>query len=246
VFAPLVERLPRTEQLKRAVRSLGIDDVHRRRAAIWTIMDADFRRRLYRDDQAPRDDTGAGELWEQDVNGLDGLSQMLYLDARLSLSDNLLLYGDKMAMAVSLEARVPFLDLELMRLVESIPPHLKIHGLTRKYLLKRALAKWVPAGILKRKKIPFRPPIDQWLRTDLSSHVADVLLARDSGCMEYFDEKTVRSMIADHVDGRQDYKRALLSLLVFELWHGQFIRPSSHELQRALHERGPVAVGAPA
>ena len=54
-----------------------------------------------------------------DVRHLDGLSQMLYLDSRLSLADSLLLYGDKMAMAVSLEARVPFLDLELMHFVES-------------------------------------------------------------------------------------------------------------------------------
>jgi len=247
LLAPLVERLPRTEQLKRAVRSLGISNIRQRRAAIWTILDADFRRRLYRDGWALADDTRAGELWEQDVQGLDGLSQMLYLDARLSLADNLLMYGDKMAMAVSLEARVPFLDLELMRLVESIPPRLKIHGMTRKYVLKRALAKWVPAEVIQRKKIPFRPPIDQWLRTDLRSHVADLLLAQDSGCMKYFDKQTVRSMIEDHAGGRQDYKRALLSLLVFELWHGQFIGSSSSELRRAIrHGRPAVAEKAPA
>ena len=178
------------------------------------------------------------------MEGLDGLSQMLYLDSRLSLADNLLMYSDKMAMAVSLEARVPFLDLELMRLVESIPPHLKIHGGTRKYILKRALAKWVPAEVIDRKKIPFRPPVDQWLRTDLKSHVADLLLAQNSGCMEYFNKDAVRSMIEDHAGGRQDYKRALLSLLVFELWHSQFIRPSSGELQRAIHSGHSAAGGA--
>jgi len=244
VIAPLVERLPRTEQFKRAVRSLGIDDVRRRRAAIWTIMDADFKGRLYRDDWAPPDDLHAGELWEEDVHGLDGLSQMLYLDSRLSLSDNLLTYGDKMAMAVSLEARVPFLDLELMRLVESLPPHLKIHGRTRKYVLKRALAKWVPTEVIRRKKIPFRPPIDQWLRTDLRSHVADLLLDRDSGCTKYFERKQVQRMIEDHADGRQDYKRALLSLLVFELWHGLFISASPGELRRALGGRAMAVKGA--
>ena len=62
VLAPLIERLPRTEQLKRAVRSLGIDDIRQRRAAIWTIMDAEFKHRLYRDDWAPSDATRAGEL----------------------------------------------------------------------------------------------------------------------------------------------------------------------------------------
>jgi asparagine synthase (glutamine-hydrolysing) len=243
VLSPLIERLPRTEQLKRAVRSLGIADVAERRAAIWTIMDADFRHRLYCDDWEPRDELRAGGLWEPDVEGLDGLSQMLYLDSRLSLADNLLMYGDKMSMAVSLEARVPFLDLELMHLVESIPPRLKIHGLTRKYVLKRALAKWVPGEVIQRKKIGFRPPVDQWLRTDLRSHVADLLLARDSGCMKYFDHATVRSMIDDHAGGRQDYKRALLSLLVFELWHGQFVSPSSSALRKAIHDGRPASEG---
>jgi len=147
-------------------------------------------------------------------------------------------------MAVSLEARVPFLDLELMRLVESLPPHLKIHGRTRKYVLKRALAKWVPTEVIRRKKIPFRPPIDQWLRTDLRSHVADLLLDRDSGCTKYFERKQVQRMIEDHADGRQDYKRALLSLLVFELWHGLFISASPGELRRALGGRAMAVKGA--
>lgn len=244
VLTPLVEHLPRTEQLKRAVRSLGIPDAADRRRAVWTIMDADFRRRLYRDGQTTSQVSRVGSLWEDDVRDLDVLNQMLYLDARLSLADNLLMYGDKMAMAVSLEARVPFLDLELMRLVESIPAGLKIRGLTRKYILKRALAKWVPRDIIQRRKIAFRPPIDQWLRSDLTSHLADVLLADGSGSMEYFDRQAVKGMIVDHASGRQDYRRALLSLLVFELWHGQFIAPTRSAFQRALHHRPGATQGA--
>jgi len=237
VLSPLVEHLPRTEQLKRAVRSLGIADAGERRAAVWTIMDSDFRRRLYRDGRMAPKATNVGGLWEDDVRDLDALSQMLYLDARLSLADNLLMYGDKMAMSVSLEARVPFLDLELMRLVESIPASLKIRGLTRKYILKRAVAKWVPRDIIQRRKIPFRPPIDEWLQSDLTSHVSDLLLAEGSGSMEYFNRQAVKRMIDDHAGGRQDYKRALLSLLVFELWHGQFIAPTRRAFQTALRNR---------
>ena len=156
---------------------------------------------------------------------------MLYMDSRLSLADNLLLYGDKMSMAVSLEARVPFLDLELMRFVESVPPQLKIKGRTRKYILRRAVAKWVPEEVLRRKKIPFQSPIDSWLRTDLTTHVRGLLLGGDSACMQYFQRATVQQMITEHVSGRQDYRRALLSLIVFELWHDQFIRPSSARLR---------------
>lgn len=241
----LVERLPRTERLKRAVRSLGTSDSMERMVAVWTIVDAEQKERLYRPgDRPPDKSASAVDLWREDVGHLDGLSQMLYMDARLSLADNLLIYGDKMSMAVSLEARVPLLDLELMRFVESLPPELKLKGRTHKYILKRAVAKWVPQEVLRRRKIPFRPPIDRWLRTDLTSYVADVLLAGDSACSTFFQKKTVARMVADHASGRQDYKRALLSLVVFELWHNQFIRPSHSHLKHEMLLRRADTGGA--
>lgn len=241
VVSPLIERMPRGERMKRATRALGTRDPRQRMIAVWTLFDADLKRDLYREGVAPPDDSqAAGRLWERDVAHLDGLSQMLYMDARLSLADNLLLYGDKMAMATSLEARVPFLDLDLMRFVESLPPGLKIRGRTGKYILKRAAEKWVPSEIINRKKVPFRPPIDRWLRTELKTHLADVLLAEGSACAKYFLPGTVRRMIDDHAGGRQDYKRALLSLLVFELWYDQFIRPSAGRFRAALFA-APVA-----
>jgi len=243
-ISPLVERLPRNERLKRAVRSLGTRDSLARMVAVWTIVDADLKQRLYLPEVRPEDRSiSATALWGPDVRHLDGLSQMLYMDSRLSLADNLLLYGDKMSMAVSLEARVPLLDLDLMRFVESVPPQLKIKGRTRKYILRQAVAKWVPEEVLRRKKIPFQSPIDNWLRTDLTAHVKQMLLGGDSACMQYFQRTTVEQMITDHVSGRQDYQRALLSLIVFELWHDQFIRPSSASLRGEML-RGSVDRGA--
>jgi asparagine synthase (glutamine-hydrolysing) len=235
-IAPAVHRLPRNERLKRAVNSLGVEDPVRRMLAVWTIFDEGQKRRLYRPGRRPEGDPGEFmELWRSDLGGLDGLSQMLYSDARLSLADNLLLYGDKMAMAVSLEARVPLLDLDLMRFVESIPSSLKIRGGTRKYVLKQAVRRWIPDEVVNRKKIPFTPPIDQWFRSELTAHVRDVLLASDSACHAFFEPAVVADMIDDHVTGRHDHKRALLSLLVFELWHDQFIRPSGTRFGQALH-----------
>jgi len=136
---------------------------------------------------------------------------------------------------------VPLLDLDLMRFVESIPPGMKIKGLKRKYILKQAVRKWIPDEVVERRKIPFTPPIDQWLRSELTSHVRDVLLSPGSACRMYFEPATVRGMIDDHVSGRQDYKRAILSLLVFELWHGQFIGPSGTRFREALHAGAAVA-----
>ncbi len=235
VVTPIVNALPRNERVKRAVRSLGDVDVRRRMAAVWTIMDADEKRRLYAGHFQP--DVMAHDpaaMWQADVQHLDGLSQMLYCDARLSLADNLLLYGDKMSMAVSLEARVPLLDLELMRFAESIPPELKIKGFTRKHILRKAVRRWVPDEVLKRKKIPFESPLDRWLRDDLVQHVSELLLAPDSACRTRFNESELRRLIGEHVRGREDNRRSLLALVVFELWHQQFIEPSDTALRRSI------------
>jgi asparagine synthase (glutamine-hydrolysing) len=226
LIAPLVESLPRNEQLKRAVRSLGNPNSLERLVQVYTIFDGNLKHRLYKpglsngNNRQPRE---AVKLWQDEVKHLDGLSQMTYVDARFSLADNLLMYGDKMSMAVSLEARVPFLDLELMKLVESMPPQLKIQGRTQKYLLKRAMAAWIAPEIIQRKKIGFLTPVDLWFRQDLKGYIRDRLMAPGSACRSYFEPAAIETLICDHEDHRHDYKRHLFSLLTFELWHDQFI-----------------------
>ncbi len=232
LIAPLVRALPRNEQLKRAVRSHTIGSAGARLAEVYTIFDAGLKARLYPGGpmgEAPTNGCASIDLWQADVAGLDSFTQMLYIDARFSLSDNLLLYSDKMAMAVSLEARVPFLDLDLMKFVESLPPGLKVKGRTQKYLLKKAVSKWIPDEVIRRRKIGFSTPIDRWFRSELGSTIRDRLLDPSSACAEYFNVAELERMLEDHRRGRQDYKRALFSLLTFELWHGQFIEPSSLE-----------------
>ncbi len=227
MIVPLVEHLPRNERLKRAVRSLNVNDPLKRMFQVYTIFDSSLKKRLYRDglfqkfENQPCDTL---QLWQADVSGLDGLSQMLYVDSRLSLADNLLIYGDKSSMAVSLEARVPFLDLELMEFVESIPSNLKIKGRTQKYIFKKAVSKWIPNEVISRKKIGFTTPVDGWFRKELRQFIEDSLLYPGSACNIFFEPKTIRSMIDNHQSGRQDYKRALFCLLTFEIWYDQFIK----------------------
>jgi asparagine synthase (glutamine-hydrolysing) len=226
VVVPFVERLQRGERLKRAVHSLDISDPLERFTRVYTIFDPNLKRLLYRPGLAEKQrlsQTEAVGKWQKDVRELDSLSQMLYIDARFSLPDGLLMYGDKMSMAASLEARVPYLDLELMALVEVLPSHLKIRGRNQKYILKRAAAAWIPQEIIRRKKIGFATPMDQWFESHLHGYLEDQLLSTDSACCHYFQPKQLRQMIADHKKHRQDYKRHLFSLLTFELWHGQFI-----------------------
>lgn len=232
LIAPLVRALPRNEQLKRAVRSHTISSAAERLLEVYTIFDSGLKARLYpggRMSEAPANGCASIDLWQADVAELDSFTQMLYIDSRFSLSDNLLLYSDKMAMAVSLEARVPFLDLDLMKFVESLPPGLKVKGKTQKYLLKKAVSKWIPDDVIRRRKVGFSTPIDRWFRSELGATIRDRLLDPGSACAEYFNLAELERMLEDHRCGRQDYKRALFSLLTFELWHGQFIKPSRLE-----------------
>ncbi len=224
----LAQRLPRNEQLKRATRSLGIGDEVERMASVYTVLGDDLRRRLV----AGSDHWDEAELrtaigrWSADAAKLDSLGKMLYVDARFSLADNLLLYADKMAMSVSLEARVPFLDLELMALAESIPTTYKIRGLEQKVILKRAIAEWLPDEVLRRKKIGFATPVDGWFRDEMRSHVQERLLDHASACRAYFRPDVIEQMLREHESGRHDHKRILFSLLSFEIWHDLFVVPT--------------------
>jgi asparagine synthase (glutamine-hydrolysing) len=226
-LVPLVEMLPRQERAKRAVRSLGTCDVSERFAQAYAVFTDEMKSTLWNPEHRPETGhhqaTHIVDYWRQGIGHLDSLIQMAYVDARLSLSDDLLMYGDKMSMAHSIEARVPFLDLEYMAAAESLPASLRIRGWTRKYIHKKAVAKWLPQGMIHRSKRGFETPMDRWFRSELSGYVRDTLLAPGAACRTYFEPGALETLISDHVSGRQDNRRQLFSLLVFELWHHRFI-----------------------
>jgi asparagine synthase (glutamine-hydrolysing) len=148
---------------------------------------------------------------------------MLYIDTRANLPDDLLMVGDKTSMANSLEARVPFLDYRLIEFIESLPPDLKLHGLTGKYLHKKALAKWLPKNVVYRKKKGFANPVEDWFRTRMRPFVEDCLLASGSAAGRYFDQQYIRHLLEQDREGREQYRRHIYLLVSFEMWHRRFI-----------------------
>jgi asparagine synthase (glutamine-hydrolysing) len=232
VIAPIALNTKRNEKIKRAVNSLSISNVPQRLKLVYETLDKNLRSELF--NQQSANDVKMLDsilMWHKDAEQMDDLNQMLYVDARLSLPDNLLLYGDKMAMAVSLEARVPFLDLELMKLVESIPRKYKISNRVQKYILKKAVAKWIPQQIIDRPKVGFTTPLDEWFQDNLKKETEERLLSQDSACRQYFDVNVIKRMINDHFELKEDYKRPLFSFLTFEIWYEQFIKPSDNEFK---------------
>jgi len=227
VFGPAVEGLPRNDRAKRTFRSLGLTDPAVRFTAQYAVFGPEMRAQLWRPEFGGTCQTGRGvetvRYWLDGVSGRDSLGQMTYVDARLSLADNLLLYGDKMSMAHSIEARVPFLDLNFMEAAENLPAHLKISGRQRKYIHRKVAAKWLPPTVIYRRKRGFQTPVDSWFRSELSGYVRDTLTATGSACSRYFNTNTIHEIMRDHTSGRHDHRRQLFALLSFELWHKVFI-----------------------
>ena len=150
------------------------------------------------------------------------LNQMLYVDTKTWLPDDLLVKADKMTMANSLELRVPLLDHKVLEFAASLPPEFKVRGKQTKRILKAAFAKALPREILERKKAGFPVPYERWLRGELRHSVEEVLLSSRAASRGYFRKGTVRRLLqSNRANG--SYPKEVFSLLALELWHQAFI-----------------------
>ncbi len=236
----LAEAMPRNERLKRAMRLTAADPGLDRLLGIFEIADRGMRARLTRGPASEAIDERralAGAVLADVEERSDPLTQALYLDTHMFLPDSLLLYGDKTSMAASLEQRVPFLDIELMRFVERIPARLRLRRLNRKWLYRKALTGLVPDAALARRKHPFATPYDDWLRTSLGTEL-DRLYSDGSPLAELIDPREVRNLSDQHRRGRADHKRILYCLLELAYWHQTFIEDREPAIRPAVRRQG--------
>jgi len=150
------------------------------------------------------------------------LAEMLYLDFRMYLEDNLLVKVDRASMACSLEMRTPFLDHRLIEFAAGLPTNLKVRGFKGKYILKKAVEKWLPHKIVYRQKRGFTVPIASWLRSELRPLVAETLEEGKLKRQGLFDTAYVQQMFQEHVAGKADHRKALWTLLCFQLWYDRW------------------------
>ncbi|HEV7377497.1 MAG TPA: asparagine synthase (glutamine-hydrolyzing) [Pyrinomonadaceae bacterium] len=151
------------------------------------------------------------------------LNRLLYVDLKTFLPCLNLTTTDKTSMAANLEVRVPFLNHELVELAARMPPDLKLHGLKRKYILKRVAEKLLPKDVVWRKKAGFGAPIRSWLRGPLRPMIDDLLSEETVKRRGLFKPQEVRRIIAANLSGREDYNLQVFQLLTLELWQRTFI-----------------------
>ncbi len=226
---PLVELLPSSSakasfdyKAKRFVRAAGLPPLERHHG--WKeILAPDLRAELLaplHDGRAPRDPVDQLRRRYAETAGAPQLARLQDVDLAPYLADDLLTKTDRMSMAHSLEARVPFLDPVVAELAHALPTTLKVRGTQKKRLLRMAAEPLLPKAIVRGRKRGFSIPAAAWLRGPLVPFAREVLAAETVRRQGFFTPEAVTRVLDDHVSGRFDHSRQLWGLMSFTLWRG--------------------------
>lgn len=153
-----------------------------------------------------------------DLDIPDSLHKTQYVDTKLWLPEDLLMKKDKMGMAASIEARVPFLDHELAEFAATIPTHLKINKLQGKYLLRKVIQDKLPNRIVQRKKMGFPVPLDAWFRDEFKEPITETLTSQYIRERGFFQMNYVEKLLEEHMKNERNHGFMLYQLLCFEMW----------------------------
>jgi asparagine synthase (glutamine-hydrolysing) len=151
------------------------------------------------------------------------LEKMLSLEQRFFLTDHNLIYTDKMSMAVGVEVRVPFLDLDLIEFAATIPAKYKQRGAEGKWILKKAMEPYLPKEIIYRPKTGFGAPLRTWIRHELRDLVNDVLSPTSILNRGIFNPIAVQQLIDDNDKGKKDAAYTIFSMMCIEIWCRKFL-----------------------
>ena len=152
----------------------------------------------------------------------DLLNQMLYLEMKFFLVDHNLNYTDKMSMATGVEVRVPFLDKELVEFSCIIPTHLKLKGVTTKYILKKVMEKYLPHDVIYRPKSGFGAPVREWITKDMEATIQNYLSKGNVEKRGVFNYTEIQKLIEANKQGKVDASYTIWALLSIESWMRQF------------------------
>jgi asparagine synthase (glutamine-hydrolysing) len=215
-------------RLKRFVEGMPYDPVERH--AVWLgSFTPDEQRELFTPEAVGRMESAPSYAAFHDiaaqVPGATDLDRELYLDLKGYLGEGVLSKVDRASMACSLEVRVPLLDRRVVELAAGLPPGLKLHGLTTKYVFKRALAGLVPKEILHRKKKGFSIPVARWFRGQLRGLLREACSPDAIRVGGLFRPEAVERLMAEHEAGHRDHRKKLYTLLAYQLWARRY-RPA--------------------
>jgi asparagine synthase (glutamine-hydrolysing) len=220
---PLIRALPyRFYRAKTAIANLGLSDKRDRlprwfgsltRDEVGELLERSYLKKPNIDDIQFDTDPATSRL-----------RQILYFDQTSWLPDNLLERGDRMTMAASLEARMPFMDHKLAEFISTLPDNCRVHGMTTKWILREAMKPFLPHEIIYRPKIGFRVPVNEWFQHSMKEYLYDHLTGPGSLTTGYYKKSALTKILEEHVSGRQNHEKLLWCLLNLELWHKKYFK----------------------
>jgi asparagine synthase (glutamine-hydrolysing) len=152
----------------------------------------------------------------------ENLNKLLFWDTKYFLTDHNLNYTDKLSMAMGVEARVPFLDLELVDFACHLPVEFKMKGKTTKYLLKKLMERYLPKEVIYRPKAGFAAPVREWITGSLKEEVMNRLDKEHLEATGLFNMDNISKLIQNNLEGKTDGSYTILSLLSISSWLKQF------------------------
>jgi len=191
--------------------------------ARWMVfMQAMERRKIFTDEVldelAPIDPYDFIHEYSRHAEGLHDITRTGYIDVKSYLTDDILVKVDRMTMAASLEARVPFLDHRIVEFCYSLPPSFKMKGYKTKYLLQKTFWDLLPSEVQRRDKQGFSIPIKNWIRGELKPMMMDLLSEHRIRQQGLFRPETVQQWIQEHLEGSENHSHRLWALMVFQQW----------------------------
>jgi asparagine synthase (glutamine-hydrolysing) len=151
------------------------------------------------------------------------LAGILRIDSSCHLPHDLMIKNDRMTMVHSIEARVPFTDTELFRMLAAVPDGLKLPGMKKKFLLKEAMKGILPPSVISKKKVGLEMPYSSWFRTSLKEQAHDEIFSSSVYSSGLLNRKGVQSLWDDHQAMKTDNGRALWGILNYALWYNLYI-----------------------
>ena len=232
LLRPMVERLPVSLsnlsldfKLKRFFEGMEYADVDRHAVWLGSFTPAE-QRELFTPQALERMEVPPSYAAFHEIlaaaPSIEGLERMLYLDLKGYLGEGVLTKTDRASMACSLEVRVPLLDRRVVELAARLPMHLKLHGLTTKWVLKRALVGMLPPETIARPKKGFGMPLGHWFRGPLRPLLRDMCGADAIRRGGLFRPEAVERLVSEHEGLRRDHRKKLYTLLAFQLWASRY------------------------
>ena len=225
----LIERIPDSskgahlpERLKRFAKNASLPLAQRYFSFISKFSEAEKMKLFSKDALEHLDSSLSSQsfdsLWQSFSNS-SALSKVLQADLNTYMIDDLLCVSDRTSMAHSIEMRVPFVDHTMVEFFHQVPDNLKLAGMEKKYLLKKAAERYLPKEIIYRRKAGFSVPLTVWFRNELKSYVGDTLLSKEFLSSGLFERKYIETLLNEHNSQIRNHDERIFSLLSFAVWN---------------------------